>query len=117
MGVDRWKKLQGLALALYTAVVLIVTHWSAERLPHISLYGGDKLAHLGAYGVWGVLAGYALAPPFIRWLVAGLLLAAVDEYTQPLFNRHADWYDWWADVAGICLGLLGAWHMKRRSRA
>jgi hypothetical protein len=52
-----------------------------------------------------------------RWLLTGMSLSALDELTQPLFERYADGFDWFADVAGLCLGLLAAEllrHLRRR---
>ena len=104
-----------IALYIWTAVVLVTTHWPQPDID-LSRYGGDKTAHLAAYGMWGMLAGCAFVRSkggLRRWLSMGMSLGALDELTQPLFARHADWFDWFADIAGLCLGLLAAELLRR----
>ena len=101
------------ALLAYTAVLLAATHWPAEHLPQLSLDWGDKLEHIAAYGLWAWLAQGDRGVRW-GWVAAGLALGAMDELTQPYFNRRADWYDWWADVAGIGLGSVLAWWTRER---
>ena len=72
----------------------------------------DKLLHMAAYGVLGLLAALAYGG---RWQTTSsaaialfVLLAAwgiVDELTQPLFGRLADASDWVCDLIGGGIGL------------
>ena len=96
------------ALYAWTFILLLTTHWPQPEVD-LSRYGGDKTAHLVAYGLWGMLAGIAFVRSrrdLFRWLLAGMLLGSLDESTQPLFGRQAEWFDWIADAAGLCLGFL-----------
>jgi hypothetical protein len=57
--------------------------------------------------MWGMLAGCAFVHSkggLQRWLLTGMSLSALDELIQPLFERYADWFDWFADVTGLCQG-------------
>jgi hypothetical protein len=75
--------------------------------------GNDKPLHLASYFVAALLTATALAAS-IRWtflvaltLAAALaLLAAVDEWTQPLVGRTCDPFDWLADAIGIGLAVV-----------
>jgi len=63
------------------------------------ILGSALLVVLSAYGVRG-------------WLRMGLaacaltIYAAVDESTQPLFNRYAAMEDWFADIAGAGVAIV-----------
>lgn len=84
--------------------------------------GWDKLVHLGAYGVLGLLALRAchggtdgLKPwPTLLAVLMTLGYGAVDELHQGrVAGRDASVLDWLADAGGAllavaCLGLLGA---------
>ncbi|NKB66477.1 MAG: hypothetical protein GKR89_05410 [Candidatus Latescibacteria bacterium] len=102
------------AIVGYTAVLLAATHWPSEHMPKLALGWGDKLEHITAYGLWAWLAQRRRGVDW-RWIAAGLVLGALDELTQPYFNRNGDWYDWWADAAGVGLGTLLSWWAWRRS--
>ena len=78
------------------------------------------LLGLGAFGVWSamlVLTGWLGGPTTRAALLAvllGVAWAAIDELTQPLFNRHAAWSDWFADVGGVITGTLAGTAIARR---
>ena len=108
------KKLLRIALAFYTALLIISTHWPPQNLPKAPLLWFDKLVHWAIYSVSKALLGLTFLPfAFRRWLLAGLLLGAADEVTQAFFGRQPDWLDWLTDAAGISLGLLSAWLIAR----
>ena len=73
----------------------------------------DKTLHFIAYGGLAVLVAGTLALAR-RWtlprsaaLFGGLAaFAAVDEITQPFFNRSSERMDWIYDCTGIALGLV-----------
>jgi hypothetical protein len=114
----------------YGLFLVIATHAPARdvqflvRAADYGLLDSDKLLHVAAYGVLGLLAALAYGG---RWRTAstaavtlfGLLAVwgAVDEVTQPLFGRAADPSDWGCDLIGSVLGLaagLAASHWLAR---
>ena len=104
----------------YGLILLIATHLPADDVEFIvraADYGlfeldPDKLLHMAAYGVLGLLAALAYGG---RWqtmtsaaIALFVLLAAwgfVDELTQPLFGRFADANDFVFDLIGGAIGL------------
>ncbi|MEQ8769651.1 MAG: VanZ family protein [Phycisphaerales bacterium] len=110
------------AFVLYTIALTVATHW-----PGVTIEGPvprpDVWVHIGAFGVWStllMLTGW-LGAPTARTaaiaIVVGAAWAALDELTQPIFNRHAAWSDWFADVAGVVVGtIVGAAFVRRRTR-
>lgn len=104
-----WK---GVALA-YLVALVVGTHLppAAVRMPP-SL--SDKLLHFGAYAGLALLFAVAwetstgrLNGRHLRILwVAIAALAVVDEVTQLLVDRDAEFGDWLADAAGAAVGLL-----------
>lgn len=112
-----------LLLIAFWIVLIVATH--APRVPEVvSVEPTDKIAHLGGYGLLGLLVGLSWALWYgYRWLAAiGLLVAiaahaALDEATQPMFGRYADITDWYADIVGAALGLAAAglvWKFARK---
>lgn len=104
----------GVVLLVYLTALITGTH-----LPHpeelISLPSNDKLLHFGAYfGLAFLMATRLQTLRPVTWralLVIGCLAAttgAVDELTQmlPGINRHCDFADWLADIAGTTCGLV-----------
>lgn len=107
----RWS---GVALLAYLTALVTGTH-----LPHpedlIPIEGNDKLLHFGAYfGLAFLMATrqQTQRPVTRRALLVIWSLAAftgvVDELTQllPGINRHCEFADWLADIAGAACGLL-----------
>lgn len=98
-----------LAFVLFTVALATATHW-----PGVTIEGPvprpDVWIHIGAFGLWSTLLVLTrwLGPPNARAtiiaIVIGMAWAALDELTQPIFNRHAAWSDWFADVGGVALG-------------
>ena len=114
----RWS---GVTLLVYLTALVTGTH-----LPHpedlIPIEGNDKLLHFGAYcGLAFLMATWRqTSRPVTRYaLLAIWSLAAftgiVDELTQmlPGINRHCEFADWLADIAGAACGLL-VWLGLRR---
>ena len=98
----------GVTLA-YWLTIFVLTHIPQQRVPKIG--GGDKLAHLGAYLVLSYLiyiSGWIQNPARRNWAIIVLAICivygAVDELTQPLVNRFADWLDWYFNVLGSLIG-------------
>jgi VanZ family protein len=101
--------------AAYVAVLVFATHYPQPE----DLLGpdppSDKTLHFVGYGLLGLLAAATLIAsrrwsPRVAAIVLGALalFAAIDEVTQPLFNRQADPLDWVYDCIGLTAGLVGA---------
>lgn len=114
----------GILLLLYLTALITGTH-----LPHpddlVSIEGNDKWLHFGAY--FGLAFLMATRLQILRTVTRGGLLAIwslaaftgiVDELTQmlPGINRHCEFADWLADIAGAACGLL-IWLGLRRMLA
>ena len=100
---------------LYSIVLVIATH-----LPNVTTVvrvpGVDKLLHFGAYGcqatlAMGVLcvAGRASSKSTVLLIIALACFGGVDEITQPVFGRQAEFLDWVADCVGIVLAVWCVW--------
>ena len=103
-------------LVMWTLAILVGTHLPPGSVD-LPARGLDKVVHFGAYAVWGILAGLAIEPRsgyLLMPILVGLLLAALDEASQPLVARHGDLLDLAADLAGICSGLLLMRGIRRR---
>ena len=116
----------GLCLIVYWIGAFSLTHMpitneaglaTSWKIPH-----GDKFVHLGIYtglaflmSVWfGVRRGVSGAmwvALFVSLILAGY--AAFDEITQAKVGRDPDIKDWFADMAGINLGLFGFFTLRR----
>jgi VanZ family protein len=112
---ERSKRLHQLAigtLVAYWIALVLGTHW--PQLPDFNLpENGDKILHFTAYaGLTFLLSLSLFWSSSVRWwqwiaLAVGVaVFGGLDELTQPPFGRTADWYDWYADVTGLTIGLL-----------
>ena len=97
----------------YTLFLVWATHHPRPDLLLGPDAPSDKTLHFLAYGALAVLAAGTLAlgrrwtVPRSAMLCGGLAaFAAVDEATQPLFQRDAEWMDWVCDGGGIIVGLV-----------
>jgi hypothetical protein len=94
-----------------------------ERFVPPMFPGADKLAHLGMYGMLGLLLARAMFASRSKAAIAGLVtvlivatLGAGDELHQLLIPaRSASASDWLADVSGATVGVLFV-HAARRRR-
>lgn len=113
------------ALGGYWAVLMVATHWPGAQVNVVPGVRLDLFIHIGAYAA---LAGLmALAGVGASWrpgravvLIVGLsvVLALLDEGTQPLFQRTFDLDDLIADAAGAVLGAsVGVGITRRRAKA
>lgn len=90
-----------------TIALLTATHW-----PGLEVDGPidrtDLVIHFGVFFVWTVLLALSglAGRSVLVLLVAGVLFAAFDETTQPLFNRTYDTLDLLADWAGVAAGSV-----------
>ena len=76
----------------------------------------DKLVHLAAYAC--VAGPVGLAWPRRAWAWLGLLLAwgAAIELLQPLAGREGSLEDLLANLAGLALGAVAGWGLRRAVR-
>jgi len=96
----------------YALVLFSATHFPDVQIPAIAPSGvpSDKPWHFAGYAVLAFLVNLANASwgprrlPFVVTFAALVAIAGIDELTQPLTRRDADWVDWYADVAGIVFG-------------
>ena len=98
----------------YWALLFTMTHLPPPKLP--AAPGNDKLMHFLAYLVLSLMLGVTLRLTFPRWrrvplivLLIGVIYGALDERTQLLVNRSAEWGDWFADAGGVCTSVLVLW--------
>ena len=92
---------------------MLITTTHIPKVPDpLGFRPSDKLLHFMAYTVLGALVGL-VSSRYVRprlgvalMLFVGLAVHGVlDEVTQPLFGRHADAADWFADILGAAAGL------------
>ena len=104
---------------IFTATVVFLTHIPEDAMPsQLQVIGLDKLAHILAYGAITYLFVLSLrtCPTMLSaslLFFAILAVGAVDELTQPFFNRTASLADWLADIVGISGVLLFFPRFKR----
>ena len=98
-------------LALWIAA-LVLSHFPVERLPEMST--SDKRLHFAGFFLLSGLLLLSLAAYGVRHsrripiaLVMMVLYAAIDETTQPWFNRSCDSRDFLADVLGAVAAIVG----------
>lgn len=116
---SKWpQRLTGVVLLVYLSALITGTH-----LPHpevlIPVESNDKWLHFGAYFGLAFLMATRLqtrrpvtqSATLAIWGLAAFT-GLVDELTQllPGINRHCEFLDWLADIAGAVCGLL-AWHL------
>ena len=103
----------------YSICLVVATH-----LPQVHTLvrgpGVDKWLHLLAYACQTVLAMGVLysinrlQPKLVVFLIVALTtFGAVDEITQPMFHRQAEFFDWLADCAGIFFGVCAVYLFVR----
>jgi len=105
---------------LYAIALFLGTHWPQLDLGEPPVDHFDKFLHFGAFAGWSLLLaacgffGAPLSKRNLAWcLPIALVYAGLDELLQaiPALNRHASWWDYGANTAGVlgaflvCLGL------------
>jgi VanZ family protein len=106
--------------------MFVATH--IPRVPQgFDIPGGDKSQHFLAYAALAILLAVRMsfAAPFaarhaLRVLGIIALYGALDEVTQIPVGRHADVWDWVADLSGGTVGMalfLGVQRIRRRKSA
>jgi VanZ family protein len=98
-----------IALAIYWVLLFIGTHIPARHL--VQIRANDKFLHAGAFAGLSFLLAWAIPTRKVRSinvlvaLVVTIVYAGVDELLQIPVGRTADWLDFFADIAGITMGL------------
>lgn len=77
----------------------------ADKVVHLAIYTGLSLLLSVWFGVRKKVGGAVLVAAIVLCVLAGY--AAFDELSQSQVGRTPDMRDWFADVAGIHLGLIG----------
>lgn len=101
----RWLMVTGVAVC----AVIGATHIPQQMMPEaLQVRMLDKIEHMAAYGMIALflLLSFRKPPGFkamAALLLAGGLLGAIDELTQPLVHRNASGVDWAADLIGMAL--------------
>ena len=102
-------------LAAYSVALAIGTHTPLAPEETLATYVGQDAAFFWRTLVWAGLAGFRLyihqdsrRSVWWAWLLGLALMSGMDELTQPLVGRFADWFDWQADVVGAAVGLSAA---------
>jgi VanZ family protein len=107
-------RLRILTLILYVLLIFFVSSRSGITPPGPDFVMKDKLAHFGEYFVLGLLLfagiGWTVSRSgFITFLflfAVGVSVAALDELLQSYIpGRNMDLYDWFADAAGVAVGV------------
>jgi VanZ family protein len=124
------------AVAVWALVILTATSVPVSGVPTTSPYWADKVVHFTLYGVLGALAARAfVAAPSVGtarvvdvrtwnrrhagWLAMALLaiFAGADELHQYwIRGRTPSAADWFADVAGVGVGIVIGMNMRRSNR-
>ena len=111
---NNWKRAIGAWGPAVVYMAVIFTLSAQSKLPAApGILGWDKLQHLIAYAVMGLLLFRAaiLRPltrlgPYLMTLIIGALHGAADEYHQSFVpGRNMSAHDWAADVLGLVLAL------------
>lgn len=99
----RWISQHWLPLSMLLGLlVAVLSLYPLPKLP--DTIGGDKLHHFIGYGA--IFFPIALRQPK-GWLFFGLLIfmgSGLIELIQPYVNRYGEWYDLFANGAGVITG-------------
>lgn len=119
------KAIAWLPVVVWAALLFGLSSITGSQIPSMPIPQADKLAHIGIYGIFGILCFGALrrttnlTPAGIIW--AGTLLAlgyGISDEVHQIFvpGRASEFLDLLADVLGGWLGCLAASLAFGRSR-
>jgi VanZ family protein len=97
---------------LYTTVVslliLVVVLLPGSAVPDVNFIGFDKIVHIGMFGLWALAVSYDFRQ--VKFLMAwamGISFSLLTEVLQVFIEgRTFDWFDIFADIIGLSIGLL-----------
>ena len=103
-----------LAPVIYLAAIFVISSQPQPMIAPPGWFGGDKVAHFGAYAGLGVLlcraylgSGLNASAAFWLTVLTASLYGASDEWHQSFVpNRSADAADWLADSLGAMVGAV-----------
>lgn len=100
-------------LVAYWVACFVVTHLPPSNVPSSPFPHFDKVVHFSMFLGLALLLLPQLRGHFAdvkKTIAVGILCAmiyaAVDETTQTLVGRDAEWADWLADQSGFVVGTL-----------
>lgn len=108
---------------LYLSLIFIQSSIPSEKIPRMAILSFDKIIHAGIYFIATILIYLAIREyrPFdtgkIAWLTFSItvLYALSDEIHQYFVpGRHASFWDFIADTAGVTTGLLIVHVVRKR---
>ena len=107
--------------AVYWAGIFTLTHLPANRIPPTRV--SDKVGHMAAYGILGILlfaslraSQWTIRQACIGVLGIGMIYGALDELLQIPVGRVADIKDWFADVTGLAFATVICVAVERMGR-
>ncbi|TYL48318.1 hypothetical protein [Marinomonas sp. IMCC 4694] len=85
----------------------LIIGWStltpAEFLP--AAPGSDKLHHVVGFGGWALMCAFGPIKRFMFMALAVIVCGGLIELIQPYVNRYGEWFDFYADAAGVLLAV------------
>lgn len=102
-------------IIVLSLAIIVFSSFPRAPLPDVGILEFDKVVHLTAFLVYGVLLQFALigntklskSKVLIATLIIGIVFAISDELHQSFVpGRDADIFDLFADTAGILISLL-----------
>ncbi|MEM6458337.1 MAG: murein biosynthesis integral membrane protein MurJ [Planctomycetota bacterium] len=123
----RRRSVARVVLAVYVVLLATLLHLpqldpvgASNEVPGTGGLPFDKTAHVGTFGLLGLLVVLATGGPGRAWwpralavLAAGLAVAGFKEITQTLVGRSGSVDDAAADGVGLVLGVAAAWVVGR----
>jgi VanZ family protein len=104
---DLFRRRPWLPAVVWGAAILAVSSFPRMDLAPRMFPGCDKLLHFIEYSILGLGLRFwsgGVRPIFIA---GGVGFAAIDEFHQRYVpGRHASFFDWVADLAGVVVGFL-----------
>lgn len=108
-----------LALLVYWLILIVSTHWPGLTQADVPDWGWlpfDKTMHVITFTGLAMLLTWARPLPrrsatanALAAFVIGLLYGALEEFTQPYFDRTGSWADLLADAIGLTVGTVIGW--------
>jgi len=95
--------------------IFILSSMPGKNIPHVSILGFDKVAHIVIYGVLGFFliraflgaTNISLAKSVLLSIIIGTLFSMSDEWHQSFVpGRTMDAVDFFADFIGLSVGVF-----------
>ncbi|MFA6142545.1 MAG: VanZ family protein [Candidatus Omnitrophota bacterium] len=118
MTLGYWIPLIGWMLTIF-----ILSSIPGRNIPHVSVLGFDKVAHIFIYGILGLFliraffsaTDIGLVKSVLLSIIIGALFGMSDEWHQSFVpGRNMDLFDFFADFIGLSVGVFlrckGKWY-------